>query len=136
MGNQKQVKALKQLDQADEARHQRAAVQHPARRRQLECERQEKQPCAPEHPQMPRPVLQLVEVDVAREEAVRLRRVAREQPLEVRGREAPSVGLEKATARRARQWWDVHGQNRILDGIPAQMIPSSVPTLVKASSAN
>ena len=82
------------------------------------------------------PRYQLIEVDIPREEAVRLRRVAREQPLEVRGREAPGVGLEKATARRTRQWWDVHGQNRILDGIPAQMIPSSVPTLVKASSAN
>ena len=55
----------------------------PARRRQLERERQEQQPSASQRPPVPRQLLQLVEVDVAREEAIGLRRVAREQALEL-----------------------------------------------------
>ena len=83
MGNQQQVDFTKQLHQPDQAGDERDAVHHSSRGRQLERERQEEQPRASQHPKMPGSFLQLVEVDVAREEVVGLERVAREEALEV-----------------------------------------------------
>ncbi len=59
-------------------------IDQSARGRQLEREGEEEQPRVTEHPEVPGLFLERVEVDVPGEELVRLERVPREEPLEVR----------------------------------------------------
>jgi hypothetical protein len=87
--------ATVQIRQADQRRHQRHAVDGAARRRQLERKRQEEQPGMLEQPLVPRQLAQRLDVDAAREEAVSLRRVAREQTLELGRRQSLDVVLEE-----------------------------------------
>ncbi len=93
--DQEQMDSLKQFHEAHDGREQRDAVDRPPRRRQLQRERQEEQPCVHQRPPIPRQFLQPLEVDVAREEAIGLRCVAREEALDVARGQPPSVGLEE-----------------------------------------
>jgi hypothetical protein len=80
--------AAEQPEEADERDDERTQVEDAPRGREAQCERDEERPDARRDPLPPRQPGVALLVAAAREEAVRLRGVAREEPLQVLGRES------------------------------------------------
>jgi hypothetical protein len=89
------VDAAKQLEEAEERREQRHPVDGATCRREFQREGQEEQADVMERALVPRELRQPGHVDVPREEPIGLRRVAREQALELLSGEPVRVRVEK-----------------------------------------
>ena len=114
------------LQEPEEGHHQADAVERAPRRRQARRERHEERAAAAPRADVPRLPLELGLVDPAREEAVGLRRLEREQALEVAPAQVARVRLEElpAGARRV-----THARARRAPAASGRLVPSDDPEL-------
>jgi hypothetical protein len=94
-GHVHQPQAAEQVDQPEDREEQRSAVHRAARRRQLHREGEEQQAGLGDQAHVPRQPVEHGEIQVAREEVVRVARVTREEPLQIFGFEILRVGVEE-----------------------------------------